>query len=98
MPGRRFTKKTQRQVRSSVRIPPSVGPIVGPSTTARAKSDWLTASFAGGNVSRMICCAGTINPPPNAPCTNRSAISVVASFASPHNTDVTVNPAMESAK
>jgi hypothetical protein len=46
----------------------------------------------------MICCAGTINPPPNAPWTKRSAISVVASFASPHNTDVNVNPAIEMAK
>jgi hypothetical protein len=39
MPGNRFTKKTQRQVMLSVRMPPSVGPIVGPRTTASAKSD-----------------------------------------------------------
>ena len=56
---------------------------------ARAKSDWLVASLAGGNVSRMICCAGTIKPPPNAPCTKRSPISVVVSLASPQSTDVT---------
>ncbi len=48
MPGSTFTKNTQRQLRSSVSTPPSVGPIVGPITTASVKSDWLFASCEFG--------------------------------------------------
>ncbi len=46
----------------------------------------------------MICCAGTIKPPPKAPCTKRKRISVVVSFARPQSTEVRVKPAIESAK
>jgi len=91
-------KKTQCHDKLSVRIPPRVGPIVGPRINANAKSDWLVASCLGGNVSRMICCAGTMSPPPNAPCRKRRAISVFVSPARPQRIDVTVNPAIESAK
>ncbi len=91
-------KKIQRHESASVSTPPSVGPIVGPIVAASPKSAWLKPSFAGGNASRMICCAGTIKPPPNAPCTKRNAISVGTSVAMPHSNEESVKPAIESAK
>ena len=71
--------------------PPSVGPMMGATTTACANVAMAMPRFCGGKLSSMIACAmGTIAPPPT-PCKMRARISIGRFHAMPHSTDASVN-------
>ena len=91
-PGTTLMKNTHRHEKLSVRMPPSVGPMLGPTTAPSAKSPCAAPSCFGGNVSRRIERAAVRIPPPKSPCTTRKPISSSADCASPQHIEATVNP------
>ena len=98
MPGTMLTSKTQRHETLSVRSPPRVGPVDGPTTAAIVKMAWLIPSCLAGNVSRNIACDVASKPPPNRPWTSRKTISSWIEPASPHRSEATVKPAIDTRK
>ncbi len=78
--------------------PPSVGPMMGATTTACANVAMAMPRFCGGKLSSIIACAiGTMAPPP-APCKIRAIISIGRFTAMPHKADESVNIAMQEMK
>ena len=61
-------KNSQRQLKSSVRWPPRVGPIVGARVTMRPTTTLAVRRFSGGKTVMAVAKIGGIIAPANSPC------------------------------
>src|ERR1700737_86020 len=90
MPPGTLRKKIQRQEKLAVIQPPSQGPMVGATTTARPYTANAIPRFSSENVSLRMACSLGCNPPPPAPCKILKITSTPKLGASPHKNELTV--------
>ena len=71
-------------------MPPTVGPITGPMTTAMPKIEVTSPCCRLGKASSRMVCDSGMTGAPSAPCRTRHRIRVSSESAEPHRKVVTV--------
>jgi len=70
--------------------PPSVGPMVGPMTTAMEKTAMAMPCSSGGKVCRRIACSLGCSAPAPSPWTTRQKTSAPSELAVPQSAEPTM--------
>jgi hypothetical protein len=76
-------------------MPPTVGPITGPMTTAMPKIEITKPCCRWGKASRRMVCESGITGAPSAPCRMRQVTSAPSESDRPHIRVVTVKRRVE---
>src|ERR1700733_6303960 len=90
IPTGRLIKKVQRQEKSSVSQPPSVGPIIGATTIPKPYKALAVPRWLGGKLSSKIDWAKGCMAPPPKPCSTRAKIRMGMLAATPQTKEASV--------
>ena len=85
-------KNAQGQPQLSDKIPPSIGPAMGPRMVVMVQSPSAILRFSGGAMRNSRVCDIGIKGPPIKPCRTRNVTSMGMFTDRPHNNEQAPNP------